>query len=459
MSDQQQASSEPTAPERAAATPDAEAVKVPLSGAGKPSTASAPESARAAGTAATGAETGADPDEGAPPAGFTGGPNAGAAAMERTGTAGDSGEASTGEKPQGTNSAEATAARTASGDVNAGGDEKGDEKGAAAGGEGVGATRVNGAQGLSAAAAKGQRRTVATAVDDGGATGSSQSGAGRPRKPVLAGAAVVGALLIAVPLLITVNDKDGERTAADIAGSDTVLDTAKDPVGIFATQSPSPAQTEREEKDAKKKASATPTADEPAAPAAPASPASPASPAAKPSPSPSRRTKAVVKKAPSDLPNVLTRVLIKNNTNRTCVDVPGFTSGRPDGPVTHATCNSNTDDNQLWNVEKRYDKAGPGGVPLFQIRNVMDSMCLDLPGYQGVGGATKVTEFPCDGTTNDNQLWWLDKQSDGTFWIRNAASNHQCLDSYGPDDATRDLIIWPCAPEGRNNHEWIFTRS
>jgi len=127
--------------------------------------------------------------------------------------------------------------------------------------------------------------------------------------------------------------------------------------------------------------------------------------------------------------------------------------------VTHATCNSNTDDNQLWNVEKRYDKAGPGGVPLFQIHNVMDSMCLDLPGNQGVGGATKVTEFPCNGTTNDNQLWWLDKQSDGTFWLRNAASNNQCLDSYGPDDQTRDLIVWPCAPEDQNNHEWIFTRS
>ncbi|MEU8653528.1 ricin-type beta-trefoil lectin domain protein [Streptomyces sp. NPDC048737] len=452
MSDQQQASSEPTATERAATTPDAEAVKVPLSGAGKPSAASAPEGAGAGRTAVTGAETGADPGEGTLPTSSTVGRDAGAAATGRTGTADDTEEASPGEKPQGTDSAEATAAQAASGDVDAGEGEKD----AAAGTEGVGANKANGAQGLSAAAVKGQRRTVATAVDDGGATGSSRSGAGRPRKPVLAAAAVVGALLIAVPLLITANDRNEEETVADTAGSDTVLDTVKDPVGVFATQSPSPAQTEREEKDAKRKASATPTADKPAVSAAPAAPAAPA---AESSPSPSRRTKAVVKKAPSNLPHVLTRVLIKNNTNRTCVDVPGFTSGRPDGPVTHATCNSNTDDNQLWNVEKRYDKAGPGGVPLFQIRNVMDSMCLDLPGYQGVGGATKVTEFPCNGTTNDNQLWWLDKQSDGTFWIRNAASNNQCLDSYGPDDQTRDLIVWPCAPEGQNNHEWIFTRS
>lgn len=458
MSDQQQASSEPTATERAAATPDAEAVKVLLGDAGKPSAASAPEGTSAGRTAVTEAETGADADEGTLPTSSTDGRNAGAAATGRTGTAGDTEEAATGKKPQGTNGAEATAAKAASGDVNAGEDEKD----APAGAEGVGADKVNGAQGLSAAAVKGQRKTIATAVDDGGATSSSRSGAGRPRKPVLAAAAAAGALLIAVPLLITANAKDEEKTVADTAGSDTVLDTVKGPVGVFAIQSPFPAQTEREEKDAKKKASATPNADKPAASAASAAsaaPAAPAAPAAESSPSPSRKTKAVVKKAPSDLPHVLTRVLIKNNTNHTCVDVPGFTSGRPDGPVTHATCNSNTDDNQLWNVEKRYDKAGPGGVPLFQIRNVMDSMCLDLPGYQGVGGATKVTEFPCDGTTNDNQLWWLDKQSDGTFWIRNAADNNQCLDSYGPDDRTRDLIVWPCAPEGQNNHEWIFTRS
>lgn len=266
---------------------------------------------------------------------------------------------------------------------------------------------------------------------------------------MLAGAALAGALLIAVPLLITATGKDDEKKTVDTAAADTVLNEGNGPAGVFATQTPSPTKTKPEKKKAEKKAAAPPVAEEAAAPAP------------KPSPSPSKKAKkkAVTKKAPSTLPAVLTRVLIKNNTNGTCVDVPGFSSGKADGPVTHATCNSNTDDNQLWNVEKRYDKAGPGGAPLFQIRNVMDSMCLDLPGYRGVGGATKVTEFPCNGTTNDNQLWWLDKQSDGRFWIRNAASNNQCLDSYANNDSTRSLIIWPCAPEGQNNHEWFFTRS
>ncbi len=39
-----------------------------------------------------------------------------------------------------------------------------------------------------------------------------------------------------------------------------------------------------------------------------------------------------------------------------------------------------------------------------------------------------ITEFTCDGTTADNQLWWLDKQASGGYWIRNFASNNKCLD-------------------------------
>ncbi len=171
-----------------------------------------------------------------------------------------------------------------------------------------------------------------------------------------------------------------------------------------------------------------------------------------------KERKAAAAGGSSDLPTVLTRVLLQNNTNNTCVDVPGFSNGSADGPVIHAECNGTTADNQLWNVEKKYGSAGPGGVPLFQIRNVKDSLCLDLSQYGARPGATKVQEFPCNGTTADNQLWWLDKQADGKYWIRNFASRSQCLDSYANDQEDKQLIIWPCAPENSNNHEWSFTR-
>jgi len=41
---------------------------------------------------------------------------------------------------------------------------------------------------------------------------------------------------------------------------------------------------------------------------------------------------------------------------------------------------------------------------------------------------------------------------------RQFASDNQCLDSFAKNDDDRNLIIWPCAPEKFNNHEWFFTR-
>ncbi|MFS8202180.1 RICIN domain-containing protein [Streptomyces sp. CWNU-52B] len=450
MSDQQQATGESSAREAAATSPDAESVEAQLTGSGKPRTASEPKGADAGKAAASrsAADDGAESGDG-----DTAGTGAASekAAKETQGAEGDKAENGNAEAAAGKAEPESGAGPEASATGTAA---------AAAGENGAspseppptppaeGAAEGNSARALSAAATREQHEAIAVAAAGKGSATSTRTAVGRPRKPVLAGAALAGALLVAVPLLITVTDKDDDKKNVDNASADTVLNSATDPADVFATQAPSPTKTEPEKKKEKKAVAAPPVAEEAVAPAP------------KPSPSPSKKKKAAVaKKATSTLPAVLTRVLIKNNTNHTCVDIPGFSSGRQDGPITHATCNSNTDDNQLWNVEKRYATAGPGGVPLFQIRNVMDSMCLDLPGYKGVGGATKVTEFPCNGTTADNQLWWLDKQSDGRFWIRNAASNNQCLDSYGNDDATRDLIIWPCAPEGQNNHEWIFTRS
>ncbi|MFD6290804.1 RICIN domain-containing protein [Streptomyces sp. NPDC060205] len=440
MSDQQKAPGESSAPAAEAGTPDAEAVAAQLtgSGTGKPQTASTSEGTDAGQAAASEPAAGADPAPASAPDADTD------TDTEKAGS-----DPSKAGKPEAETETKAETKAEAEAGAGAGAGAGENAQGAAGSSAGEAASGSD-AQAVSAAATREQHEAVAIAAVGKNTAVSTQSAVGRPRKPVLAGAALAGALLVAVPLLITVTDKDEEKKNVDNAASDTVLNEAGGPAGVFETQTPSPSESEPEKKKEKKAAAvaAPPVAEEAAATTT------------KPTPSPSKKKKeAATKKAPSTLPAVMTRVLIKNNTNGTCVDIPGFSSGRADGQVTHATCNSNTDDNQLWNVEKRYDKAGPGGVPLFQIRNVMDSMCLDLPGYRGVGGATKVTEFPCNGTTNDNQLWWLDKQSDGRFWIRNAASNNQCLDSYANNDSTRDLIIWPCAPEGQNNHEWIFTRS
>ncbi|MFC4472743.1 RICIN domain-containing protein [Streptomyces xiangluensis] len=334
--------------------------------------------------------------------------------------------------------------------------------GAAAGGEGASGRRAGGIWGR---ASRRDRHTAAAASPDGNADGVGATATaavavrgdspdgdedvpGRPNKPLLAGVAMAGAILIAVPLLVmAVGDDDDDKSQKVAPAADTVLDDDGAKSGVFVAESPT---SKKPEEKADKGQS--PRAKKPANPSEKQvlpSPSAAATPEAK-------KRKAATASGSSALPTVLTRVLIKNNTNGTCVDVPGFSNGSTDGPVIHAQCNNTTDDNQLWNVEKKYGSAGPGGVPLFQIRNVTDSLCLDLGQFGARPGATKVQEFPCNGTTADNQLWWLDKQADGTYWIRNFASRNQCLDSYANNDQNRQLIIWPCAPE--NNHEWSFTR-
>ncbi|MBQ0954148.1 RICIN domain-containing protein [Streptomyces sp. RK76] len=327
---------------------------------------------------------------------------------------------------------------------------------------------------LTLAAGSGDGRTegaTATAATgaDGGPPDSGTDAPGRPKKPVLAGAAMAGALLIAVPLLIVATSgdkaKDSDKVAA--GSSDTLLDSGDVPPGDFVAQPPSTRKAEKETKDEKpgepQEAPQKKVAPPPGAAGSVPGTASPTTRGSKPATQKETTRKETTQRkvAPQQrsysVPNVLTRVLIKNNTNANCVDLPGFGDGKRDGRVVQSTCNSNADDNQLWNLEKRYAGGGPGGAPLFQIRNIKDGMCLDLPGYGAAGGGTKVTEYPCNGTTADNQLWWLDQQPDGKFWIRNVASDNQCLDSYSAGATTRDLIIWPCAPESRNNHEWFTT--
>ncbi|MER7396871.1 RICIN domain-containing protein [Streptomyces sp. NPDC000151] len=158
------------------------------------------------------------------------------------------------------------------------------------------------------------------------------------------------------------------------------------------------------------------------------------------------------------LPPTLTRVLVKNVTNQTCADIP-TDQGRPDGPVNQSGCNSATSDNQLWNLDKKLDHGGPNGAPVFVIRNDKDGLCMDLPNFGGARPATRVTEFRCNGTPDDNQLWWLDKKAEGRYWIRNVKSDNQCLDSQVADSQDRNLSIFPCADEAHNNHEWTFPTS
>ncbi|MFI1397934.1 RICIN domain-containing protein [Streptomyces sp. NPDC020681] len=177
-----------------------------------------------------------------------------------------------------------------------------------------------------------------------------------------------------------------------------------------------------------------------------------------------RTTKAAPKRARvlADAPQVVDlsnskRILLRNKTTGKCADLPGAGIGRRGRVVTLGECNNKTTDNQLWDFNGRYAKGGPGGVSLFDTRNVKDGLCLDLPGLGGVSRNTKVSEYKCNGTTKDNQLWWL--QSRGGRFVPDpqlrqqpAVLEHRRLGGEGRVGAP--LEIRPCLVN--DDHKWII---
>ncbi|MGW7381092.1 RICIN domain-containing protein [Streptomyces sp. NPDC054794] len=142
----------------------------------------------------------------------------------------------------------------------------------------------------------------------------------------------------------------------------------------------------------------------------------------------------------------VSNVLLRLRAVRKCVDTPGRDPGQRGGPANASTCNPSTEDNERWNLEVVYPTMGPGGSALFQIRQVRGRQCIDLPGLGAKPAGTALSTYGCNGTTGDNQLWWLDAQDRDTYWIRNYSSNSACLDMAGSGggDPAR-LVIHECA--------------
>ncbi|MGW0733005.1 RICIN domain-containing protein [Streptomyces sp. NPDC002851] len=140
-------------------------------------------------------------------------------------------------------------------------------------------------------------------------------------------------------------------------------------------------------------------------------------------------------------------VVLHNPVTKKCADIPGYEKGQDGGPVRQFNCDESARDNQRWNLDVKLPKQGPGGSALFLIVNAKDGLCMDLPDFGAQPVQTPVTQAPCNGTTDDNQLWWVAKQDNGTYWIRNFASNNKCLNvagrATGGDDA--NLTLFDCS--------------
>ncbi|MGW4275459.1 RICIN domain-containing protein [Streptomyces seoulensis] len=164
---------------------------------------------------------------------------------------------------------------------------------------------------------------------------------------------------------------------------------------------------------------------------------------------------APAKKKPKPVVPV-SNVVLRNTTTKKCADIPGYDKGTKAGPVREYTCDGTSHDNQLWDLDVTLPKGGPGGAPLFLIRNVKDQFCMDLRNYGAEPIRTPVAEYTCDGTTNDNQLWWAQKQASGAYWIRNFASDNKCLDVSGYSTGGNDtpLTIFDCS--NTDDQEWLI---
>ncbi|GAA2327341.1 hypothetical protein GCM10010431_57080 [Streptomyces kunmingensis] len=266
---------------------------------------------------------------------------------------------------------------------------------------------------------------AAAAAGSGGAGTSSRAGdeppGSRPKKPMLAAAAIVGAILIAVPFLVAGQDeREPERTRAQNA-ADTVLGTERSAVpDAYTSESPTPSPKPSKEK--KEKRPAPVVHKQTLAP----SPSASKKPKDKPKPKAKELTAAEKLRQWANGRSGVQNTVIKNAATGQCIDIGGYNKGKINDPVNQYPCNDTTGDNQLWNLDIVDKNGGPQNAPLFLIRNNKDGLCLDLGYYNARSAGTKVSEFHCN-ATGDNQLWWLDPRGDGSNWIRNAVSNDLCL--------------------------------
>ncbi|MFJ1647485.1 RICIN domain-containing protein [Streptomyces sp. NPDC088258] len=301
---------------------------------------------------------------------------------------------------------------------------------------------------VSTAGAAPDAAVALAAAGSGGAGANTHAGdeppGSRPKKPMLAAAAIVGAILIAVPFLVAgQDDREPERTRTQNAAG-TVLDTERSAVpDTYTSESPTPSvKPSKEVKEKEKEKPVVPQVQQQTLAPSPS-----ASETTEPD-KPKKEKKVKVKELTAaeklrqwaNGRSGVQNTVIKNAATGQCVDIGGYGKGKPTEPVNQYPCNNTTADNQLWNLDIVDKDGGPQNAPLFLIRNSKDGFCLDVGYYNARPAGSKVSEFHCN-AVGDNQLWWLDPRGDGTNWIRNAVSNDLCLRPTGGDNAGNDARL------------------
>jgi len=299
------------------------------------------------------------------------------------------------------------------------------------------------------------RTMTATAIDR-----PQQAGpVGRPGKAALAGAAVVGALLVSVPFLVLAGNNDDGPRKTNAAAAGTVLDgSGPEAPGEFAVTAPETSAAAEDEKGkkgdegaAEKAGNAVPAIPPPAAPSgggkdAPKKEAGPEAPpkketAAKPAPKKADSPKAQPKKESGGAKNQPAKaapavtfsgpVSFRSHLSGRCLDVPGhnFNDGQrlfmwdcngaeaqkwrfgSDGTirakdkcldVANANFGNGTPIQLAWCNGSAAQKFTLNGA--HDLVNTVVGKCVDIPNHsRDRGPSTYLILWECTG--NDNQKW------------------------------------------------------
>ncbi|MEV5807218.1 RICIN domain-containing protein [Streptomyces parvulus] len=303
------------------------------------------------------------------------------------------------------------------------------------------------------------------AGSDGPGTGSRTDydpPGNRPKKPMLAAASIAGALLIAVPLLVAGQDeREPERTETKNAAGTVLESEPSDIPVVYSTESPH-SSVGQEEKKEESKGVGTPSLRKQALGSPPPTmlmPQKRLQAKVEPRKSPEALKKESSAPTPRELGNALSarvNAQIKSAETGKCADLPYFGKGKVDGPIRQFDCRPTTGDNQLWDLKVVDTDGGPGGASLFVIKNRKDGLCFDLPYYGAPAHGTKINQYPCNGTSADNQRWWLDPHPGG-MWIRNA-TNNRCMAVDGGRAAGDDarLKVTDCGDTAQSAQRWVI---
>jgi hypothetical protein len=277
------------------------------------------------------------------------------------------------------------------------------------------------------AAARGIAVAASSNAGDGDSDGEGDGAPpDRPKKPVLAAVAIGGAVVLAIPILLIGTGSHHGKKHRSATAANTVLAAGGQPPGAFVSTSPS------------------------------ATPSPSASPKKKAKPKPAKKSGSAKHAAAVSAKagfRGASNVLLKNAASGLCADIPGYGNGKIDGPVNQYHCALGDADNQVWSLGVMQGLKGPGGVPLFDIRNTRDSFCMDLPYGGAQASGTKVSEYYCQPTKGDNQLWYRTHTRGSLYRIRNYASHGLCLGVTGRSHAAdQRLEIHTCG----SGDEWSW---